>query len=345
MATSAASQFTNNSPPVHTKQQELYRTLTFLKLQTWDLTTKLKEVRKAELPKVSIQPQIKRIAIVYPFEKGNPRCSPDVQEVYENYAHTIFGSNISVQHHYCPLKDTRALPEHLCIDGVIISGSPDNVSNPSDCRGLDEFNTFVQKLFIGSIPTVGVCWGFQEISHALGGKVTRGNKLHLGIEKMYTPQNILKRAKKPILYAYVAHSDEVVTLPNSAIPLLKSPEGHHQLAVFGPEMIGFQFHTEYNEEDVLPRLDYLSGMLSQQSSEVKPTIAGPPNHKFINTEMVSNFMRKESMTKYKEDLQYKATKIVVDYDSEESEEALVKELFESHLGIGAKHQKTIVETY
>lgn len=237
---------------------------------------------------LALEPRRNKIAIVFPFEKGDLRCPRDVQTVYKRFAKDIFGEKATMSYHYCPLRNTTNLPDVKKIDGVIISGSHESVDSPAYPDGLERLIDFVLTVKHFSVPCVGICFGYQLIAKSLGGSVSSLENAHLGIEKIESPGVIHDGEKKievsnqSTFGVYVAHSDGVTKLPSDAHPILKSPQGHHLLSYFSPTMIGCQGHPEYSDKKPRRRLSELSGMLTSDSkNEIPLANETEPNHHFL----------------------------------------------------------------
>ena len=134
-------------------------------------------------------------------------------------------------------------------DGVVLSGSPDMMSEESTQR---KFRTEIEALRDSQVPVLGVCFGHQMMAHAFGSKVVKD------------AENVLRFVKTTVLV-----DDPLFTGLPSEIMLLESrqevvnglPEGFRLLARSETSPIatmkhekrtlyGVQFHPErYSREN------------------------------------------------------------------------------------------------
>jgi GMP synthase-like glutamine amidotransferase len=102
------------------------------------------------------------------------------------------------------------------------------------------------------LPVMGVCFGAQLISKALGGNVSRGEEMEIGwhpLERVSVePQGWLENL--PIRFeAFHWHAD-TFSLPSGARHILRSAGFPHQGFTLGDHHLGLQFHLEMTGEMV-----------------------------------------------------------------------------------------------
>ncbi len=121
--------------------------------------------------------------------------------------------------------------------GYILSGGPASVYAPGA--------PFIPRYVLDSgKPILGICYGMQALTHALGGRVSPSTEREFGpAEIEITRQNPLIHADKQSVW--MSHGDRIETLPNGFISLAKSPNS--PFAAMGhieAKQYGLQFHPE-----------------------------------------------------------------------------------------------------
>jgi GMP synthase (glutamine-hydrolysing) len=125
--------------------------------------------------------------------------------------------------------------------GFILSGGPKSV--------YEENAPFIQQfIFESGSPILGICYGMQALTHALGGKVNPSSEREYGFAEI----EIISRTGEftsPILLGlstvWMSHGDKITELPKGFIALAKS--GNSPYAAMGDlkrKYFGVQFHPE-----------------------------------------------------------------------------------------------------
>lgn len=127
---------------------------------------------------------------------------------------------------------------------VILSGGPASVyESGSPHLDSDVWSLLKHK----NIPILGICYGLQEMMHALGGKVEKGSKREFGYSKLLVKESLSSMfAEIPTEFTvWMSHGDKVTSLApgfrvtavsdNSEMCVVESELGN---------MIGLQFHPE-----------------------------------------------------------------------------------------------------
>lgn len=141
---------------------------------------------------------------------------------------------------YCELYPWNTPPETVLAHqtaGFILSGGPNSVYQP----GAPQLPTYV--LETGK-PVLGICYGMQALTHALGGKVAGSTHREYGAAELSTlaPNPILPPGEQQV---WMSHGDRVEALPPGFVPL-----AHTQNAPFAAmgdlalHRYGLQFHPE-----------------------------------------------------------------------------------------------------
>ena len=120
--------------------------------------------------------------------------------------------------------------------GFILSGGPRSV--------YEEGAPYIQKfIFDTGLPILGICYGMQALTHALGGQVDPSAKREYGpaeIEPTIEGTMLDKISK-----VWMSHGDRITKLPDGFIALARS--GNSPLAAMGDmkrKYFGVQFHPE-----------------------------------------------------------------------------------------------------
>jgi GMP synthase (glutamine-hydrolysing) len=145
---------------------------------------------------------------------------------------------------YCELFPWDAPQENILSikpKGFILSGGPKSV--------YEENAPFIQKFILESgLPILGICYGMQALTHALGGKVDSSAQREYGhAEIELLPSTSLPSVNflSSLSKVWMSHGDKVTQLPEGFEPLAKS--GNSPYAAMGDlkrKYFGVQFHPE-----------------------------------------------------------------------------------------------------
>ncbi|MBD3265137.1 glutamine-hydrolyzing GMP synthase [bacterium] len=143
---------------------------------------------------------------------------------------------------YCelhPCTISLAKLKELQPKGIILSGGPYSVyqdNAPHAPEGLWDLG----------IPILGICYGLQEMSYALKGKVEAGDHREYGHAILQLLDNQLLFNDLPDeLRVWMSHGDKVLHLPEGFVDIGKTVNSEHA-AVASPDkhIYGIQFHPE-----------------------------------------------------------------------------------------------------
>ncbi len=140
---------------------------------------------------------------------------------------------------YCELFPWDAPQEKILSiqpKGFILSGGPRSVYEPGA--------PFIQEFILKSgLPILGICYGMQALTHALGGQVDPS------AQREYGPAEIEPLISNPLLSnlskVWMSHGDRITRMPDGFIALAKS--GNSPFAAIGDmerKYFGVQFHPE-----------------------------------------------------------------------------------------------------
>ncbi len=121
--------------------------------------------------------------------------------------------------------------------GFILSGGPPSVYEP----GAPHVPDYVLE---SGLPILGICYGMQALTHALGGKVTQAARREYGPAELETlaANPLLPPGRQPV---WMSHGDRIETLPAGFVALGRS--ANSPIAVMGDlsrRYFGVQFHPE-----------------------------------------------------------------------------------------------------
>ena len=140
---------------------------------------------------------------------------------------------------YCELFPWDAPQEKILSihpKGFILSGGPRSV--------YEEGAPYIQKFILDSgLPILGICYGMQALTHALGGQVDSSAQREYGPAEIQTliPGTMLDALSK----VWMSHGDRITRMPEGFVALAKSD--HSPYAAMGNmsrKYFGVQFHPE-----------------------------------------------------------------------------------------------------
>jgi GMP synthase (glutamine-hydrolysing) len=121
--------------------------------------------------------------------------------------------------------------------GYILSGGPNSVYEP----GAPQVPAYVLE---SGLPILGICYGMQALTHALGGRVASS------VDREFGPATVAPLTHNPLLpdspfLVWMSHGDRIEALPDGFVPLAESDNS--PFAAMGDlerGYIGVQFHPE-----------------------------------------------------------------------------------------------------
>jgi GMP synthase (glutamine-hydrolysing) len=104
------------------------------------------------------------------------------------------------------------------------------------------------------LPLLGVCYGHQLMSHALGGRVDylpggrEMGTVSLTTATEHAGGDMLGASLPGSFHAHATHEQSVMDLPAGAVALARSERDPHHLVRYGKHAISTQFHPEFSAE-------------------------------------------------------------------------------------------------
>jgi GMP synthase (glutamine-hydrolysing) len=127
--------------------------------------------------------------------------------------------------------------------GYILSGGPNSIYQP----GAPQMPKWLlNKDKARLVPTLGVCYGMQAITHALGGQVAPAEAREYGFAHItHTEDNPLLHGLPPTLNVWMSHGDRIEQPPPGFVTLAHSDNSPYA-AMGDPSrgLYGVQFHPE-----------------------------------------------------------------------------------------------------
>ena len=119
--------------------------------------------------------------------------------------------------------------------GFVLSGGPSSVYDP----GAPFIPDYV---FASGLPILGICYGMQALTHALGGQVDPSAQREYGPARI---EPLTASVLSGLSLVWMSHGDRITRMPEGFVALAKSD--HSPLAAIGDlqrKYFGVQFHPE-----------------------------------------------------------------------------------------------------
>ena len=166
-------------------------------------------------------------------------------------------------------------------DALMLGGSGDFYVSKRNLPGFEKVVELLREVTAVSHPTFASCFGFQLLTHALGGEIIHDPD---NIEIGTYPVTLTEAGKQDELFSYfpetfnaqLGRKDRAVYLPQTVTHLAGSERAPYQaLRVPGKPIWGTQFHPELTRAENLARfnryLDDYAGVLDE--AEMKKTVS------------------------------------------------------------------------
>src|SRR5512142_2250728 len=150
----------------------------------------------------------------------------------------LIARRVREAHVYCELFPWDAPEEQvmsICPKGFILSGGPRSVYEP-------HAPYIPQYVFDSRLPILGICYGMQALTYALGGQVDRSARREYGPAVI---KPLMPSALSDLSQVWMSHGDRITRMPDGFVALAKSDNSPY--AAMGDmqrKYFGVQFHTE-----------------------------------------------------------------------------------------------------
>jgi GMP synthase (glutamine-hydrolysing) len=156
--------------------------------------------------------------------------------------------------HHVRVVDVAAgenLPPPAEVCGALITGSAAMVTERA--AWSERTAGWIRNAMDVDLPLLGVCYGHQLMSHALGGRVDYlpgGREIGtLSIDLLPdAAQDELTRFLPLQFRAHTTHEQSVLEVPKGAKVLARSARDPHHLIRYGRNAVSVQFHPEFNAD-------------------------------------------------------------------------------------------------
>jgi GMP synthase (glutamine-hydrolysing) len=152
-----------------------------------------------------------------------------------------------------------ALPENGTYGGVVITGSHSMVTD--GLRWSERTASWLALEVATGTPTLGICYGHQLLSHALGGLVQQNpfgwelGTVEVTLQEPALRDEVLGGWGTEIR-VHVSHAQAVLRLPKNAIRLATNARDINQAFRVGRCAWGVQFHPEFDSEIVQAYIEH-----------------------------------------------------------------------------------------
>ncbi|HET9843400.1 MAG TPA: type 1 glutamine amidotransferase [Gammaproteobacteria bacterium] len=134
-------------------------------------------------------------------------------------------------------------PDFAQYSAYVITGSKESVLKPTPW--IDKLEHFIQQGHYEKL--IGICFGHQLITKALGGSVEKG-EWHIGVHPIHYTKSIVKHGFQSPLSVRFNHQDHVKKLPPKAELLYTSAKSEFASFKIDDKILSMQFHPEYTQE-------------------------------------------------------------------------------------------------
>lgn len=185
----------------------------------------------------------------------------------------------------CPVRVVRPflgeiLPEVHELSAVVISGSWSMVTDHEPWS--DATGAWVRMLMDNHVPLLGICYGHQLMSWALGGEVgyhPKGAEVGQKTVRRIPTNDPLLNDFPASFSAFLTHEQSVLTPPPGAEVLGCSDHDAHQIIRYSPEALSVQFHPEFSGQIMREIIQYRAdkhALPAQLRAELEAGISQTP---------------------------------------------------------------------
>jgi len=218
---------------------------------------------------------------------GILQCGNSPEKVIEQYGpydglfKTLLGPD-SFDYQTFAVVDGVFPPSIDTADAWLITGSKHGVYEP--LPWIAPLQEFVRSAFAAKKPMVGICFGHQILTQALGGKVEKFSGGWIAGTREYT-FDAQTGATTAVLNAW--HQDQVVELPKNARALGSSEGCQYAAIAFNENTVSLQPHPEFENDYIELLLQERGDVLPSQDLQAASSSIG---HNLTN-KSIANWLR------------------------------------------------------
>ena len=231
---------------------------------------------------------IMKICIIH--INSSPPALPTLEDSPQRFIRCITPyMDLNVQWDVVRLLDD-SLPDIYDYDGYLITGGGAPLISKEIPETMNLLK-FIRQLHAEKIPLVGICWGHQAITKALGGSVSLSDKGYgMGIKS----GNIIKKlpwmSQAPeMVYLYSMHQCQVVSPPEGAELYITSDFCEYGGFAIGNHIFTMQQHPDYNINVSRAMIARRKDRLDDASLNTAIKSLGLPHHTELACQWVGEF--------------------------------------------------------
>ena len=156
-----------------------------------------------------------------------------------------------------PVPELSRWPEPGDADAVVSLGSDLSV-HASPLPWIEREIEFLREAHHRGVPLLGICFGAQALSKALGGEVSRGSRMELSWTMLDTQEHDLVPPGP-----WLRWHEDVLSVPAGARQIVRA--GEIPLAFVQGASVGVQFHPEVDAELAYAWIDSARGKLAEHA--------------------------------------------------------------------------------
>lgn len=168
------------------------------------------------------------------------------------------------------IENETSEPDLDTLSGLVFMGGPYGVND--NHPWLDKEIALIRKAVDKNIPLMGVCFGAQLISKALGAEVRAASHMEAGWHRIVADRSRLASVKTLSLNdsfeAFEWHED-TFTIPEGAIPIFMGSGGIENQGYLYGKILTMQFHLEMTEHMVYDWLERYKDCMPDPSDTVQ----------------------------------------------------------------------------
>lgn len=194
------------------------------------------------------------------------------------------------------------------LDGFISTGSSLSVYDEEEW--ISQFEDFLRELYKKKLKYFGVCFGYQMLARALGGKVVKARQgWMVGVKsvEVHSSQDWMSIDPRPNsehvsasegaidlkVNVISSHQDQVVSLPANGVPIASSEGCPYAMFVVGDSLAGIQGHPEFQTAYAQPLLESRRGLIADDIVDAGILSFGKALDSQVVARWVIQFMKKK----------------------------------------------------